>query len=213
MKKSYVSSIFVIFFCSLFLQGYDGCNTGPKTQTSESGVKQVTDLYQVPVNSAGRSVEGQNIWDRLRVTTDFTKIMWLHIIALDGKIINRLIVRNKVTSSGKRLEPTTAGSSGSNGRDYPLYKDYETPEIMQPDGTFGFSDPYIFWFDPQGRYNQLGTSGGLGYLLTDYPIDLKNPIDEITGLYNAELTALKYQKEQEAILQKTKEQDDLTKLK
>jgi len=52
------------------------------------------------------------------------------------------------------------------------------------------------------RYHQWGTAGGLGYLLTDYPIDLQNPIDEITGLYNLHKAAYEWQKTEEAKLRK-----------
>ena len=48
----------------------------------------------------------------------------------------------------------------------------------------------------------MGTAGGLGYLLTDYPIDLANPMDEITGLYNAHKAAQAWQEEQETLLRK-----------
>lgn len=128
--------------------------------------------------------------------------MWIHLIALDGKIIRRMPVRNKVTSSGKRLEPTTAAPYNEG---YPLAGDGEnsrTNELIQPDGTFGSSDPYIFWFDSMGRYHQYGTAGGIGYLLTDYPIDLENPMDRVTGLYNVQKEAAAWQKEQEAQLVK-----------
>jgi hypothetical protein len=151
-------------------------------------------------------VEQQNILDRIAVTSDFGRIMWIHTISLDGKIIFRQAVRNKITSSGKRLEPVEAAgfASGGNGISYPIpeYKGYGTKEFIQPDGTFGNSDPYIFWFDPQGRYHQWGTAGGLGYLLTDYPIDLKNPIDEVTGMYNMNQAAYNWQKTQEAGMKK-----------
>jgi hypothetical protein len=144
--------------------------------------------------------------DRYKVTTDFTKVMWIHLISLDGKIINRMAIRNKVTSSGKRIEPVEAAdgmgyypnipdSRGNIGNDA-----FETNEFIQADGTYGSSDPYIFWFDPQGRYHQWGTAGGLGYLLTDYPIDLEDPIDLVTGMYNASSAATEWQRSMEESL-------------
>jgi len=173
----------------------------PTPQVSDSGAKQVSDMYQVPVNAKGNTVEQQNIEDRIKVTTDPTKVLWIQLIALDGKIIQRMPVSNKVTSSGKRLESRHAADTlggypkaGNSG--------WETDEFIQPDGTFGHSDNYIFWFDPTGRYHQYGTAGGIGYLLTDYPIDLANPIDEITGLYNMHVAARAWQEEQEALLRK-----------
>jgi hypothetical protein len=150
------------------------------------------------------TVEQQNINDRIKVTTDSTKVMWIHLISFEGNIIKRMPIRNKVTSSGKRLEPRHAATSGnqwlpSAGVAVPNTNEryYETDELIQPDGTYGESDPYIFWFDPMGRYHQWGTAGGLGYLLTDYPIDLENPIDKITGLYRVQEEAMKWQKTQE----------------
>jgi hypothetical protein len=79
---------------------------------------------------------------------------------------------------------------------------YATSELIQPDGTFGDSDSYIFWFDPMGRYHQYGTAGGIGYLLTDYPIDLADPINAVTGLYNVHKQAAEWQADQEAALKK-----------
>lgn len=178
------------------LMGNSDCSGKP--QTSSSGATQTT-ASTVPKNSKGNTVEQQNIDDKNRVTQDPTKVMWIHLIALDGKIIKRMPVRNKVTSSGKRLEPKQAAPAQSG---YPSAHvgGHSTVELIQADGTYGDSDPYIYWFDPMGRYHQWGTAGGLGYLKTDYPIDLENPSDKITGLYNAHAAAAAWQKEQEAIL-------------
>lgn len=180
------------------------CSEPLAPMQATGGAELVTELgFQIPKNAQGHTAEQQNIIDRLRVTTDPTKVLWIHLIALDGKIIQRMPVAHKVTSSGKRLEPVTAGSSAEYGADYPVFvgadgKAYETTEFIQPDGTFGSSDNYIFWFDPMHRYHQWGTAGGLGYLLTDYPIDLRNPQDAVSGMFNADLTAYEWQKVQEA---------------
>jgi hypothetical protein len=169
-----------------------------------SGAEQVSEMYQIPKNSEGNTAEQQNIIDRLKVTTDPTKILWIHLIALDGNIVLRTPVVTKVTSSGKRLEPITAASSNQYGHDYPRTVvngvSYETAELIQADGTWGQSDAYIYWFDPLHRYFQWGTAGGLGYLLTDFPIDLTNPRDEITGMYNTAKAAYEWQQMEEAKL-------------
>jgi len=184
----------------LFVLGIGGCTK--KEQEARSGVKEVKDFFKFPTNSQGNTVEQQQILDRYKVTTDPTKVLWIHLIALDGKIVRRMPVRSKVTSSGKRVEPTEAASSNQHATNYPRFGSYETKEFIQSDGTFGHSDSYIYWFDPQGRYHQWGTAGGLGYLLTDYPIDLKDPIDEITGMYKMSREAHEWQVRQEAELKK-----------
>ena len=191
-----------------------GCQPSIDTsQVSSSGATQ-TSSSKIKLNSQGLSVEQQNIIDRINVTTDNTRVMWIHLISLNGDIIKRMPVRNKVTSSGKRLEPKHASDADGVYPDTPFAIPWytinhpsrppvywETDEFIQPDGTYGDSDQYIFWFDPQGRYHQWGTAGGLGYLLTDYPIDLENPMDKITGMYNVHQEAFEWQREQEAQLQ------------
>jgi hypothetical protein len=202
MSKKIGRILTLVCICA-FCINITGCNETTQQQSS-SGAEQVR-ANHIPKNSQGMTVEQQNINDRIKVTTNPTKVMWIHLISLDGNIIKRMPIRNKVTSSGKRLEPRHAAVSGNDGwfpssgiprATNPTYT-YETDELLQPDGTYGESDPYIFWFDPMGRYHQWGTAGGLGYLLTDYPIDLDNPIDKITGLYKVQEEALKWQKAQE----------------
>lgn len=186
--------------CLVLCLGNDGCDEkGP--QKSASGVEQAR-LFKVPVNSKGNTVEQQNILDRIKVTNDPTKVLWIHLIALDGKIIRRMPVRCKTTSSGKKLEPTHAASRNQYGDYYPRFMDYTTDEFIQADGTYGHSDAYIYWFDSQGRYHQYGTAGGIGYLLTDYPIDLADPMDEISGLFKVHKEAFEWQKQQEELLKK-----------
>jgi hypothetical protein len=187
-----------------------GCQPADNKQVSDSGAKQVSFEFKIPVNALGHTVEQENIFKRLRVTTDPTKILWIHLIALDGKIIRRMPLVAKVTSSGKRLEPRHVADSYNTSYPKAGIGSWETDEFIQPDGTYGDSDPYIYWFDPTDRYHQWGTAGGLGYLLTDYPIDLANPMDEITGLYNVHKAASAWQKEQEqklVVSEKTKKID------
>jgi hypothetical protein len=192
----------------LFVGGCDTPSNRSSEQAARSGAKQVNHFFRFPTNSEGHTAEQQNIWDRNKVTTDFTKVMWIHLIALDGKIVRRMPVVAKVTSSGKRLEPVEANGMGCGQYGSfvhcPSFNGYETKEFIQADGTFGSSDSYIFWFDPQHRYHQWGTAGGLGYLLTDYPIDLQNPMDEVTGMYNMSKVAHDWQVQQEAELAKKK---------
>lgn len=203
MKKSIVFRLFVAIALFICLVGSDGCESKP--EKSISGAKQVTASeigFKIPTNKNGLTCEQQNIIDRLRVTTDPTKVMWIHTMGLDGKVIKRMPVRNKVTSSGKRIEPITTTGSSVGYPDIRAGSSYQTNELLQADGTYGSSDNYIFWFDPMGRYHQWGTAGGLGYLLTDYPIDLGNPTDEITGLFNMNKAAWEWQMRQEIELKK-----------
>lgn len=196
--------IVVVILAALLLSSCGG--TEAKPMQAAGGAEQVTSLgFLIPKNAAGNTSEQQNVIDRLKVTTDPTKVLWIHLISLDGEIIQRMPVARKITSSGKRLHPIAAASSNEYGDDLPRVKGaddvtYETSEFMQPDGTFGSSDDYVFWFDPLHRYQQWGTAGGLGYLLTDYPIDLRDPQDLVSGMFNTDSEALEWQRLQEAQL-------------
>ncbi len=189
----------LVMFGLALMGANNGCDQQSTEQTSRSGAEQAAPAV-IKKNSSNRTVEQQNIYDRIRVTTDPTKVMWIHLIALDGKIVKRMAVRNKVTSSGKRLEPRHSVPNTNNSSTPPNAGNYYTDELIQPDGTYGDSDSYVYWFDPMSRYHQWGTAGGLGYLLTDYPIDLENPIEAVTGMYNADKAASEWQTRQEGKL-------------
>lgn len=183
------------------LIGLPLCSCVPdKNQASASGAVQAT-LSEIQKNSAGFTAEQQNIQDRIQVTTQIGKIMWLHLLNSNGDVVKRFPVRNKTTSSGKRLEPSEAASRGQYTI-YPKYNGYEVAEFIQPDGTYGSSGDYQYWFDPMGRYHQTGSMGLLTYLLTDFPIDTENSVDKVTGLYNVNQAAANWAKEQETQLEK-----------
>ena len=169
-------------------------------QQSSSGAKTVNvgNQFHIATNAKGNTSEQENIIEQKEMTSDPTRILWMHLVDMNGRMYLRTPVRCKVTSSGKRLEPTSC-VAGYNGGQYAEWYGAKTPggqrttELIQIDGTYGSSDPYVYWFSPMGNYFQKGD----GYLLSDMPIDIKNPVDEITGLYRANEAAAAWQKEQE----------------
>ncbi len=169
------------------------------SQQSSSGAKTVNvgKQFNIPVNAEGNTIEQQNIIDKNKITSDPTRVMWMHLIDYQGRMYMRTPVRGKITSSTKRLEPITCAAGMSNGQGVDVYygartadNQHVTTELIQIDGTYSNSDPYVFWFDPMGNYFQKGD----GYLLSSIPIDLSNPTDKISGLYNADKAAQEWQK-------------------
>ena len=199
MKKlSPVLGVFAIFIlCS---DSNDGC-TSPKQQNAISNVSAVHSKITVKLNSRGHTAEQQNLLDRNARINDPTKIFWFYYVSVDGRLISRASMRSKSTSSGKRLEAVTgtsevSESSGNLPLADSLHSVYTT-ELVQPDGTFGSSEPYQFWFDVLDRYFQKG----LDYLITDFPIDMDNQMDKVSGLYRTDSASLKWQLRQEAMLE------------
>ena len=51
-----------------------------------------------------------------------------------------------------------------------------TAEVLQDDGTYGSSMPYLFWFDVNDRYHQHYVSGGQILHISSEPIAVKNVV-------------------------------------
>lgn len=87
--------IFVAFGILVHLIILPSCKE--KTQKSVGGASQISAIFEIPKNSKGYTTEQQNILDRIKITTDPTKVIWIHLITLDGKIVRRMPVRCKIT--------------------------------------------------------------------------------------------------------------------
>jgi len=174
MKKWYGR----MFSCALFAfvlvlsSQADSCDS----VTSDSGVTKAT--TQVTAGSDGLTVEQRNVRDRLLADNKPGSIKHLYVIsAFSGQVLLYSTVRGKVTSSGKRLNPTSVvvGSSGDYRRPgFDSVGGTTTNEVLQDDGTYGSSVDYIYWWDVQGRYHQHYISGGQIVHISDQPIPVKS---------------------------------------
>ncbi len=151
----------------------DGCDNAP---TSSSGIQKVS--VAVPQGEDGLTVEQRNVRDRLVLDNKPGSIKHLYVIsAYSGQVILYSTVKGKVTSSGKRLTPTT---SARNGDYYSAFKidipggSFYTNEVLQDDGAYGTSVDYLYWWDVNGRYYQIYPNGGQIITLSDQPIPVKS---------------------------------------
>jgi len=153
-----------------------GCEEASQTSDPNEVQRVETEVEVDP--TTGRTVEQQNIEDRLLLDNDPGAIKHLYVIsAYSGQVLLYSTVRGKVTSSGKRLTPyESSGCSGdycSRGEVDAVRirgAEFYTTEIMQDDGTYGSSISYLFWWDAQGRYHQHYVSGGQILHISDQPI-------------------------------------------
>jgi hypothetical protein len=100
------------------------------------------------------------------------------ISAYSGQALIYSTVRGKVTSSGKRLTPTSVvvGASGDfrrNGFDSGLGNTV-TGEVLQDDGSYGSSNEYVFWWDSKGVYHQHYIAGGQILHISSEPMAFKS---------------------------------------
>lgn len=130
----------------------------------------------------GHTPEQDNVIGRLRGDNKPGAVKHLYVISPDtGLVILYSTVKGKVTSAGKRLSPLSTISHYSCGKDG---KDtcYEgqrviiggrealTTEIIQDDGTYGSSAPYLYWFDSRNRYHQHFFTEGQIISISDQPM-------------------------------------------
>jgi hypothetical protein len=146
--------------------------------TSDSGVTKAEVVVETDPTT-GMTVEQENVGQRLTADNTIGSIKHLYVIsAYSGQVILYSTVRGKVTSSSKRLTPTQVAAADGQYVDQDLRgmrvrigdNWYRTPEVLQDDGTYGSSIPYLFWWDEQGRYHQHYVSGGQILHVSDQPI-------------------------------------------
>lgn len=155
-----------------------GCEMPSRTPESSSGVTK-TDAEVAP-QASGLTVEQENIRRRLQMENMPGSIKHLYVIsAMSGDVILYSTVKGKVTSSGKRLSPygIKTGSSGREG--FPIEfgeRRYYTTEVLQDDGSYGSSIPYLYWWDTRDVYHQHYVTGGQIVHLSDQPISVPKVI-------------------------------------
>ncbi len=154
-----------------------------KEVKSTSGVQQTSVKVQTDAN--GNTTEQKNVIRRLSEDNKPGAVKHLYIIAPEsGAIIIYSTIDGKVTSSGKRLAPrTVAAQDGELVNDelggIPVrIGDYtrRTSEVLEDDGTYGDSVPYIYWWDTRGIYHQHFFTGGQIIHVSSEPVTTKTVI-------------------------------------
>ena len=176
MKKLSLSLLVLVIIVTTFLAGCSG-NYQDTASVGNVGKADV----KINTQASGLTIEQENIQNRLLMDNKPGSIKHLYIIsAYSGDVLIYSTVKGKITSSGKRLEPYTYTGAGQYGGDYAYVKVRDdmvrTPEIMQDDGTYGDSIPYLYWWDSKGIYHQHYPEGGQIIHISDQPLAVKNII-------------------------------------
>lgn len=166
------------------------CNEAPgsaRVPTSETGITKAS--ADIVTGIDGLTVEQRNVKQRLEIDNLPGSIKHLYVLsAYSGQVLIYSTVDGKVSSSGKRLTPRTI-LAGTTRNQYASRLtgfavrigggSYETAEVLQDDGTYGSSDPYIYWFDTQGNYHQHYLSGGQIIHIADEPLAVTDVVIRI----------------------------------
>lgn len=142
---------------------------------SVSGTKMVA-VGTVEVNPDGKTVEQQNIHDRIKTDNTPGSIKHLYIIsAYSGQVLIYSTVKGKVTSSNKRLTPSQVSSETAFTFQVGENQQY-TNQVLGEDGTYGSSVEYLYWWDTKGFYHQQYVTGGMILHISDQPLSVKGVI-------------------------------------
>jgi len=158
----------MIAIMGIMLMASSCVETEQKETVSQSGVKKATVTVKTDLN--GNTTEQVHVQQRLIEDNTPGSIKHLYIIsAYSGQVILYSTVKSKVTSSGKRLNPTslayTAGQSSGQ---------WYNPDLIQDDGTYGNSIEYIYWWDSKNIYHQQYITGGMILHISNQPIAVKS---------------------------------------
>jgi hypothetical protein len=146
-----------------------------ESAVSTSGVSKVK--VAVQAGSDGMTTEQRNVSQRLNEDNKPGSIKHLYVIsAYSGQVIVYSTVRGKVTSGGKSLSPTTVTDGGSFKVDFRDGYNRYTREVLEDDGTYGQSMPYLYWWDTKGIYHQHYVTGGQILHISSEPFAVKGII-------------------------------------
>ncbi len=133
-----------------------------------------------PNPATGRTTEQENIAERYNRDNKPGSVKHFYVLSpKTGAVILYSTVQGKVTSGGKRLSPRTSINQYDCGDKCTHIEGMRiliggieqiTTEMMQDDGTFGNSVPYLYWFDTQGRYHQHFFTEGQVIAILDQPL-------------------------------------------
>lgn len=177
-----MKSIFSIVLVISFFVSCD--DNGAYQQKSDSGVTKAS--VQVQTDANGKTIEQENIIERLKRDNQPGSIKHLYIISsYTGDVLQYSTVKGKVTSGSKRLSPKTVNGDGTNKAGWSNTVNiggtkYVTDEVLDDGGAYGESGNYMFWFDAQGNYHQYYPAGGTYVSICDKPQRIKKANFTIT---------------------------------
>lgn len=154
MKKiiwSIVTSLFLLFAMT-------GCVEAEQSnkQTQAQKAKEAANSIHFTENA-----EIDNIKRRLELTSKVDSVGFIVLLNESGVPVMYTSVKGKITSGSKRLTATDYAGCYS---DRPCVRQAPSDE-----GTYGSSDPYIFFWTAEGQYIQWAGK----YLFSDKPFRLK----------------------------------------
>lgn len=132
-----------------------GCGPGSPPTAKQLATKKGKNLADKALSN-GDNAEQKNIVKRLELTSQPGLVGYVVLLNDMGKPVHYTMVQGKITSGGKRLTAPDRVHA------------YGIRDAASDEGTWGSSNPYIYFFDTNGIYFQWTGQ----YLYSDQPIRL-----------------------------------------
>ena len=142
--------------------GPDGTVQAPVKVAQAQKAAEAANSIQFSENS-----EIDNIKKRLELTSNPGQIGFVLLLNEMGKPVMYASVKGKITSGGKRLTPPWQKVRLDCGQ----YCSEDIAEGPSDEGTYGSSNPYVFFWTTDGQYFQWAGK----YLYSDKPFRISDP--------------------------------------
>lgn len=153
--KTRIQAILAVSALALVLTACEEEKTATKNIQSEKATQAANSI------NFTENAEIDNIKARLELTSKVGALGYVLLINQAGQPIAYYGVKGKVTSGSKRLTPPDRTYSNGNGSGIRL--------APSDEGTYGSSDPYVYFWTTSGQYVQWNGS----YLYSDQPFRIK----------------------------------------
>lgn len=167
MKNIFVKAGIVAALGMTLMAG--SCDVQPSTSTKSSESKKAAAAAN-SISFAAGNAEIDNIKKRLELTSDPALMGYIVLFNDMGTPILYTTVKGKVTSGSKRLTSPfqeTALSRAGVGE----VSSSDFTDAPSDEGTWGSSNPYIFFWTTNGQYIQWSGT----YLYSDKPLRMDTP--------------------------------------
>ena len=164
MKK-----LIIILLASIMLFSLVGCDSdtgggsAQKTEMKLTNVNQLRLLDATPPPKVEKSLERENLKERLIRFNDENKVSYIYLLSDMGSVITFFPIKGKVSSVNSMLTTTEQVIEDSFGSEWGVV--VASPDL---DGSYGSNGDAIFFFTTEGVYCEWNGK----YFLCDRPLKL-----------------------------------------
>ena len=164
MKKLFIILLaFAMLFSLVGCEDETGGGSAQKTEMKLTNINQLRLIDVTPPPKVEKSLERENLKERLIRFNDENKISYIYLLSDMGSVITFFPIKGKVSSVNSMLTTTEQVIEDSFGSEWGVV--VASPDL---DGSYGSNGDAIFFFTTEGVYCEWNGK----YFLCDRPLKL-----------------------------------------